>query len=55
MNDVTQAELDKFKSERKAENEFLDKVRVLVGEFAAKVSPQNVVYKQVKRFLASHV
>lgn len=55
MASVSNAEIEKFKAERIAEREFLEKVQVLVSEFAAKVSSQNSKLRSMQRFLKASV
>lgn len=52
---VTAAEVEKFKIERVAELEFIDKLTSLVRELEAKVSPKSSVLRSMQRFIKASV
>lgn len=54
-NDVSAAEVEKFKIERKGERDFLEKLSPLVKELEAKVSPNNSILRSMQRFLKANV
>lgn len=54
-NAVTPAEVERFKLERTAEREFVERLSGIVIEFEAKVSPKNSVLRSMKRFLKASI
>lgn len=52
---VSPAEIEKFRVEKIAEREFLDRLSSLVTELKAKVSDKNSVLRSMQRFLKANI